>query len=203
MYRLTFPSGKAYIGITKETARERLAEHAYDAKRGLKKAISRAFRKYGSDAVKLETLVVANDWEYLCDLERKAIAALGTKWPDGYNMTDGGEGSGGYKHSEETKAHLRAVHTRTPRHTTPHSEETKAKMSRNRRGRKLSEEARANIAAGLLGNKYCLGHKWSDERRAKHSARLKGIDRGDAWRAKMSEVAKIREAKKREQRGSA
>jgi group I intron endonuclease len=199
MYRLTFPSGKAYIGITKEAARERFSEHAYDAKRGLKKAISRAFRKYGSEAVKLETLVIASDWAYLCDLERKAIAAFGTKWPGGYNMTDGGEGSCGYKHSEETRAHLCAVHSRTPRHTTPHSEDAKAKMSAAHR-RMQSEETRRRISQAQIGVSRGVGRKLSDEHRAAIAAGNSGKKRTEEQRARISAAAAERERVKREQR---
>jgi hypothetical protein len=41
--------------------------------------------------------VIANDFEYLCDLEIKAIKTFGTRYPTGYNMTDGGEGATGPK----------------------------------------------------------------------------------------------------------
>jgi hypothetical protein len=37
-------------------------------------------------------LVIANDYEYLKHLECRAIRAFGTKVPNGYNMTDGGDG---------------------------------------------------------------------------------------------------------------
>jgi hypothetical protein len=94
LYRLTSPSGKSYIGITMKTFDERLLVHVLASRNKIHshKALYRSIKKYGIDAFDKKELVRANDWDYLCDLERKSIAAFNTKGPDGYNMTDGGDG---------------------------------------------------------------------------------------------------------------
>jgi hypothetical protein len=93
LYRLTSPSGKAYIGISSGTAEQRWAKHKEHALgKRTNGALYAALRKYGCDNFKLETLVIADKWDYLCELEIKAIQAFNTKAPFGYNVTDGGEG---------------------------------------------------------------------------------------------------------------
>jgi hypothetical protein len=98
LYSLTSPSGKQYLGISTKPVEKRFAKHVEHAlgKRP-NGVLYSALRKYKPENFVVRTLVIANDWSYLCDLERKAIAALGTRYPAGYNMTDGGEGIVGPK----------------------------------------------------------------------------------------------------------
>ncbi len=106
LYRIDFPSGKAYIGIAKGTAAQRFPKHSYCSRNGSQLPVHCAIRKYGVDSASITTLVVGS-WEYVKELERKAIAAFGTKAPHGYNVTDGGDGFLGVRHSEATKQKLR------------------------------------------------------------------------------------------------
>ena len=93
MYKLDFPNGKSYIGITSFTLRDRLKKHATQAeKAGSTYVVHRAFRKYGVGNVKAKTLLIADDWDYLCEAEKAAIRVYGTRSPGGYNLTDGGDG---------------------------------------------------------------------------------------------------------------
>jgi hypothetical protein len=106
LYLITGPSGKEYIGITMRSADLRLAEHKTWGVRRSNSYLHAAMRKHGAESFSLKTLVIADDWQYLCDLERKAIAAFGCKAPNGYNATDGGDGVPGM--DEETKEKHRA-----------------------------------------------------------------------------------------------
>lgn len=93
LYRLTFPNGKAYIGITSWTVEARFLEHCANARRKNRTyAVHAAIRKYGPENIKVETLASADDWAFLGDMEIKAIAEHGTYSPSGYNLTRGGEG---------------------------------------------------------------------------------------------------------------
>lgn len=147
LYRITFPNGKAYIGITSKTARLRLSGHRTEMRAGSRCPVHRALKKWPD--VTSETLVVSDDWAYLCDIERRAIKAFGTLKPGGYNLTEGGDGVVGLR----------------PRLGIPHTAESKAKMSARRKGRPLSPSQRANVVAALVGNQYGLGHQQSDEHR--------------------------------------
>lgn len=106
LYQLTSPSGKSYIGITSKTTEERWAKHKEQAI-GKRTAgvLYAALRKYGYETFKIKTLVIADDWEYLCHLEKKVICLYNTKAPFGYNVTDGGEGVLGPR-SEEVKLRI-------------------------------------------------------------------------------------------------
>lgn len=126
LYRITFPGGKSYIGITVMTAPQRFYRHASAAKKGSKLAVHAAIRKYGEGTAKLETLAIAS-WEYVKELEKKVIAAFDTRPPRGFNLTDGGDGITGHKHSERTREKLRQR---------VYSEEIRAAMSRGALGKK-------------------------------------------------------------------
>ena len=163
LYRLMFPNGKAYIGITTGTAQERLAEHAYWARAGKSYVLSAAIRKYGVDAITVETLATADEWSELTAMERQAIADHGTRAPAGYNMTDGGDGAPkGNTYNVGKK--------RTP--------ESRARMSASAVGRKHSEESKAKIGSASRGNKYALGRIMSDAERTMRSASQVGKAKG-------------------------
>ena len=109
LYRIRFPNGKAYIGITIGSSAERLRSHAKQAHRGSVFLVHLAMRKYAGQ-YSSETLIISDDWKYLCELERRAIVVYGTKNPNGHNLTDGGEGVTGcsWVLSQETKDKMRA-----------------------------------------------------------------------------------------------
>ena len=94
LYKIDFPNGKAYVGVSKYTADVRLRGHlAYAFNKNSAHAVHRALRKFWfGGGVKVNTLVVASDTRYLLLLERRAIAAYGTLGALGYNMTSGGDG---------------------------------------------------------------------------------------------------------------
>jgi hypothetical protein len=129
LYQLTSPSGKAYIGVTMKTFDERVLVHVLASrnKTHSHKALYRSIKKYGIDAFHKKELVRANDWSYLCDLERKAIAAFNTKSPHGYNLTAGGDGVIGMSH-EAIARHLENTRSGTKKawerlgHKQAHSE---------------------------------------------------------------------------------
>jgi len=64
------------------------------------------------------------------------------------NLTDGGEGSSGFKHTEESKQKIiNYLKTRK------HSKETKLKIKQSNLGLKRTEEQKANIGKSSLGRK--------------------------------------------------
>lgn len=92
MYMIESPSGKQYIGITAKDISSRWKAHKAYALRSIEGALQKAIKKYGADKMAVKVLVIADNYEYLKELEVKAIAAYNTKVPNGYNMTDGGDG---------------------------------------------------------------------------------------------------------------
>ena len=180
LYKITFENGKSYIGITSNTLKRRMSLHRSHAKDGRVSALHAAMRKFGADGHRAEVLVIADDWEYLCDLERRAIAAYATLAPHGYNLTTGGEGAPGWKASAEQRAaisrrltgkNLGNKHTLGYRH----SDAAKKKMADAHRGAIFSEERKAKISAAKIGHTYNVGRPCSEETKAKISAAQKGM----------------------------
>lgn len=108
-------------------------------------------KKYGSESFVLSVLATSDDWTELCALETKFISELGTKYPGGYNLTDGGEGCVG----------LPEMYSRA----------RGEKISKSLRGKKLSDSHRESLSKahkGLPGN--MVGYEYSIESKAKMSA---------------------------------
>lgn len=92
-----------------------------------------------------------------CAIERKLIRWYGRKDNNTgilRNLTDGGEGSDGWKASKETRKKISKILTGRKL-----SEKTKNKMSKSRKGMKRSEQVRKNISEGRKGIKFTDEHK--------------------------------------------
>jgi group I intron endonuclease len=185
LYQIEFPNGKSYIGITaRKTAEERFSEHVYNSTKTRERAVERAIKKYGAAFITLRTLAIGS-FKYLAELERKAINIYGTFGRGGYNMTAGGEGALGYKHTPESLLKMGAIHKGKAHHNQPHSEQAKAKMSMSQRGKKknISPERRKQLCEQMRGNVLSLGRKHSAKEREIHSVASRGKSHGAASNA--------------------
>ena len=100
IYRLTnVINGMKYIGKSVHYKR-RMRQHRTSKK---KTYISRAIRKYGWDNFKKEIIIDDVPEEDLNKLETSYIEVEDTLAPNGYNLRKGGEGTSGYKHTDETR----------------------------------------------------------------------------------------------------
>jgi len=109
IYQLKFPSGECYIGKSVDpTPRGRVLKHISVARSTeVDYAVSRAIRKYGADSFEVSVLYSGDaDKELLALAEVEAIDKWGTKFPKGYNLTDGGEGSIGFSYGDEAKKRM-------------------------------------------------------------------------------------------------
>jgi group I intron endonuclease len=160
LYRLTSPSGRAYIGIAKNV-RKRWLEHSHAARCGSKCALHKAIRKYGFDNFKKEVLLIST-FSYVKEIEIKAIAAYSTMVPAGYNMTAGGDGTFGRIASEAEKQ----------------------RMSLAQKGRMLTEEHKIKLS---LAHK---GKTMPDAQKQKIRATLKATPRRPEWGKNISKAKK-------------
>lgn len=104
-------NGKIYIGKTTTSLKERQYVHKAYSKKGTsgKKVIfHNAIRKYGWENFKWEVLCECDDYNILGITETMKIIVNNSHYIDGYgyNMTYGGEGCLGYKHSEDARKRI-------------------------------------------------------------------------------------------------
>lgn len=104
-------NNKVYIGLTTQGNRTRFLHHLYEARSGSKFPIHRAIRKYGEESFEIKVLITLDQSQNPEELKRlekfyiKEFKANNRKF--GYNLTEGGDGTLGKLHSEETKDKIR------------------------------------------------------------------------------------------------
>ena len=116
-------NGKRYVGMTSKSLEIRFNGHLADARRNKPWILHKAIRKYGENNFKIELLEETNarDLSELGDIE---IAWINKLKPE-YNMSLGGEGNRGVSTAGEKNGMFNKKHT----------EESRAKMSANRKGK--------------------------------------------------------------------
>jgi group I intron endonuclease len=183
LYRLDFPNGKSYVGITTKTAEKRFKRHEYSLRYAKVNgpALYSAWRKHGAPTLVVLATVENED---LYETEKRAIAAYGTLYPGGYNLAEGGEAVGS-KHPE-VRAKMSAA--LLGRRVYEISAEARAKMSASHLGMKSSDETRAKIGAA---SKARLA---TQEARARMSAAQKDRMSSPETRARLSAATKARMA---------
>lgn len=186
-------NSKIYVGKTTYSAEQRWKNHVGTARCGSTTYFHRAIRKYGADAFAVRVLETVDDPGVLNDREIHWIATLE---PD-YNLTTGGEGVPGLKHSDATKQKISDANRGLKRSAEQRqnysaaktgvifSDEHRQNISRAARRRPpMSAETRAKMSASHTGTKH------SAETRAKIGASHTGLKRSDAARANMSAAQK-------------
>ena len=166
-----FYVGKGLIKRVRSTIRRENERHC---------RIREKLKKLG---LSVEVRVVASglsEWESF-ELERLRIFEYRNLGVDLANMTEGGEGASGSKHSEETKARISKALSGIPKpHLIgkKHSAEHKSKISAAMVGHKVSEETRLRISAAQKGKTRpeLIGRPVSAETRRKISeSKLKRV----------------------------
>lgn len=98
---------KCYIGQTVQLLEKRKNVHIYDVKiKRYNSYFHNAIRKYGIENFKWVILCECNSKEKLNEKEKYYITLYNTIVPFGYNMTYGGEGTVGYKHTDYSKSKM-------------------------------------------------------------------------------------------------
>ncbi len=123
---------KQYVGVTNEPDR-RLTEHKCGHG---SKLVFQAIKKYGWENFKIEFVFEGSE-EHATQMEMYLIHVLGTLAHNGYNLTLGGEGTWGWKPSNELRkkwskqrgGKLNGMYGRT------HTEEARKKISEGHKGK--------------------------------------------------------------------
>lgn len=152
---------KKYVGVT-NNYRKRMIQHKNSKSDYL---ISRAIQKYGWDNFIAEILIETESLDAYTLLESEYIQKYQSNNPEtGYNMTAGGEGTIGYKHSDNTKEIFRALKLGkklSPDHI--------KNISESNKGRICSVDTRKKISNANKGKQMWLGKTLSDEHKSKLS----------------------------------
>lgn len=129
-------SEKQYVGIAVDFER-RWAEHRCGHG---SKLVYQAIRKYGIKNLDFKVICKGTE-AYVKEMEIRAIRMLNTMAHSGYNLTEGGEGSTGWKASDETRKKMRDSHKGTTGQKM--SDATKQKIRKSRSKYKRGRHSRA------------------------------------------------------------
>lgn len=99
-------NGMKYIGVTGQPLNDRINEHLYEARTNTGKYFQRALNKYGFDMFQWEIVGETEVKGLAFEMEKRLIKELNTKRPNGYNLTDGGEGLIGLEITDEHKINI-------------------------------------------------------------------------------------------------
>jgi group I intron endonuclease len=156
IYKITNPTGRIYIGKT-TNLKSRLACYRHPSKRLEKqRIISNSINKYGWESHIFEIIDTA-PVDKLNELEIHYIKEYNSYYhynkQIGMNLTHGGEGTHGAKHSNKSRAQIAKFRTGTK-----HTDETKAKMRQaklgtvgNFTGCKVTDETKLKISQANKG----------------------------------------------------
>lgn len=181
-------NGKQYVGQTKDF--ERREYNWYNTNwEYAGKCINAAREKYGTENFTTDILKECSTQEESNKWEMYYIKELNTKVPNGYNLTDGGEGSIGCVFSDERKKRLSEIMKGENNHFfgKHHTEETKRKIAEKAKGRKHTEEAKKKMKGRPSPNK---GKHLSEETRQKLREFHLGMKASEETRKKISDANK-------------
>lgn len=180
LYVAVFPNNKIYVGITVDI-RDRKTTHKSKAKTGWDGYLYNAIRKYGFENIIWNVADGYSDWKKLCVLEKEEIARYKSNDRNfGYNISDGGDGTVGIKHTEEWKKMMseRMSGENSPSWGRRLTDEQKKHLSEintgekhPRFGRIPTEKQKIALANGFI--KYCEenGHPWAGKNHSAESKR--------------------------------
>jgi len=192
IYTLEDPGsgGVRYVGWTSRSLLERFCEHLSEARRGGRYHRACWIRLLLSNdsepTIRLRAIVPIADGP---EAERLLIRGFRREGFRLVNTTDGGEGTRGYKYTEEDRRRMSLAHA--GKKLGPMSEKARAAHSRSMMGKKKSEEHCAKMSIAQIGKKR------TPETKAKMSARQKGRKLSPEWRANISAGHQRRNAARR------
>lgn len=170
-------NGKWYIGKTVQSLHDRKLTHERDTRNGSKLAFHRAIRKYGADSFEWSVLAEEENEDDLFETEQAVIKMKRAKAPNGYNLTDGGEGKTGWKMPDEVKQKIGSGNRGKER-----SPELRKRLSEAVRGFRHTEEAKRKIGEASSKRKR---RRLTEEEKRNISEKLKGRHPSDETREKL------------------
>jgi len=139
-------NGKKYIG-------QHSTNNINDGYLGSGKKLLHDFKKYGKENFSKKILKEVNSADNLDFLETNYIKEYNTLYPNGYNLTTGGESK-----KEYSKESLRKMSEKAKKRG-PMNKETKTKIGEASKGRVFTEESRKKKSVSLKGRIFTEEHK--------------------------------------------
>ena len=187
-------NGKMYVGQTQRTFGIRTKQHLNRSDTYFDKALS----KYGLNNFSYWILDRGSTLEELNEKERYWITEYDCLWPNGYNLTIGGDGVKGYRHTDEYKRKMseakkgKMIGENNPFYGKKHTIKSIKKMSEYQSARWTVEarKERSNNYKGKFAGEdnpfYKKEHKQSSKdkmSKAKDSIKIKvrNIDTGEVF----------------------
>ena len=191
-------NGKRYVGQTTGTLAQRFWAHAH---RNNCRYLYNAIQKHGKENFSIEVLFDVPTKELANEFEIEYIDKYRTLFPNGYNISPGGDERPPMSEEDKQKLAERMRGNTYGKGLSP-SEETKKKLSDANKGRPLSEEHKRKISEKLKGNNNGLnssrnlGIKASEETKAKmrfsQQKRRKENNVSDETKQRMRNAWKLR-----------
>lgn len=174
-------NGDRYIGSA-VNLRKRWHVHRYKLKNDIhhSRHLQHAFDKYGAEVFQFKPLLIC-DKAQLVLYEQLVLNAFSPK----YNILPTAGSSIGWKPTVETREKIRAKAIGRK-----WTDEAKAKLSATTKGRKRPEES-----IRMMGNKYAVGLKHTEEWKRQNSLRMTGVPRPRSAEHAEKIAAKLRGVK--------
>lgn len=148
-------TGKVYVGATTLSMPRRLGGHRQDAEKGKSTLIAQAIREHGWENFDVAVIATADSLESMLEIEAKAIEALNSLTPNGYNRSSYGSHRWNFTDAEKDRISA-STQGRKPWNagiqTGPMPESVKEKQRRSHRGQlpwnlglKASDEMRLRL----------------------------------------------------------
>ena len=140
-------NGAFYIGATEKGTEQRSIIHLGNVRRAEKNLrFYRAVRKHGAENFKFLTIKECSDYWDALESERQYISLLKPR----YNMTAGGGGIKGYRHTPEAIVKMSAAKKGKPGH--PNSPEHKLRLAECRRAEKGIKKLHGSAKEAIRAN---------------------------------------------------
>lgn len=178
--RTNIVNGKQYVGQTNDMKKRDYQWYNTDMVYA-GTYITNARNKYGTENFKTKILKECETQEQLNFWEQYYIKKLNTKVPNGYNLTDGGDGISGYHFSVESKKKMsdakigKYVGENSWNYGVKRSDEFKTALSERQKGKKHTEEWKKNMSVN--NPKYWLGKHRSIIEKEKMSKKKDDVKR--------------------------
>lgn len=197
IYKITSPSGKSYIGQTKQLARIRLNDYKNLSCTSQPK-IYAAIKKYGWENMKKEVLCECSSQEELNEKEKFYIKEFNS-WKRGYNCDAGGIG---HAHPEELRKKMSIAmsgegnHMHNNNRTEKQREEHRLKLIGRKMPDWFADNQRENMRKQRMRDGPLYTGPASEESKKAVSEKQKKKWSDPEYRKKMSEIRKKNPIKK-------